>query len=81
MALEHSTLLSLPEFFRQYSFTVLGLLEATNWGDKPGPALCRHGCAVDLRGACDHGCPSALLTLLQYGYDWGDAELGTALRR
>lgn len=24
------------------------------------PALCRHGCEVEVDGICEHGCPSAM---------------------
>jgi hypothetical protein len=59
--------LSLVEFFCG-NFTPIDVVEVTSCGDAPGPALCSHGCVVGLHDRCRHGCPSVLVTMMQYGY-------------
>lgn len=68
MAVEKSSRLCLTEFFDRHTSTPLGVVEATCLGEKPGPALCSHDCSVDLHGKCPHGCPSVLLTMMEYDY-------------
>jgi hypothetical protein len=75
---ENPTRLSLPEFFDQHGCTALQIVRLTSCGEKPGPALCAQDCTVDLDGICPHRCPSVLLTLMQYGYEWEDI-LGSSI--
>ncbi len=60
--------LSLGEYFDRRRLTPLEVAEAASYGDRPGPALCSQGCIVDLHDRCTHGCPSVLLTLIEYDY-------------
>jgi len=69
---EDPTLLSLKDFFVQHGCTPLQIAELTSCGDMPGPALCQRVCTVELDGVCQHGCPSVLLMLMEYDYEWGD---------
>lgn len=73
MATENSDRLSLTEFFEQYNYTPFDILNVTRWAAEPGPALCSSGCVTALSDRCPHGCPSVLLTLLQYGFEWGES--------
>jgi hypothetical protein len=63
------TRLSLVEFFCGNS-TPFDVVEVTSCGEVPGPALCSHGCTVGLHDRCCHGCPSVLLMMMQYGYEF-----------
>jgi hypothetical protein len=72
MLAKNSNRLSLAEFFERRARPPVEVIGMILDGDKPGPALCTEGCAVDLYGVCPHSCPSVLLTLVQYGYIWGD---------
>jgi len=69
---EYPTRLSLREFFVQRRCTPLQIVKLTSCGYKPGPALCERACTVELDGVCQHGCPSVLLMLMQYDYEWED---------
>jgi hypothetical protein len=72
MATENSNRLSLTEFFEEYNYTLFDILKTTGWAAEPGPALCSSGCVTALYDRCQHGCPSVLLTMLQYGFEWGE---------
>jgi hypothetical protein len=80
MSAENSTRLSLTEFFRRHGASPLRIVEMTHHGEEPGPALCTRSCVVDLDGICPHGCPSVLLTLMQYGYKWEEILKPKSLR-
>jgi hypothetical protein len=68
----NSTRRSLSEFFDLFGGTPLDIIEMTRCGERPGPALCSRKCPVDVNDRCPHGCPSVLLSLMQYGYEWDD---------
>ena len=63
---------SLSEFFELFGSTPMNIIETTFCGERPGPALCSYKCTIDINDLCPHGCPSVLLTLIQYNYNWGD---------
>jgi hypothetical protein len=69
---ENPARLSLTEFFVEHGCTPLQISELTSCGERPGPALCVRHCTVELDGVCQHGCPSVLLMLMQYAYEWED---------
>ena len=67
-----STRYCLSEFFALIGGTPLDIIKMTSCGERPGPALCSRRCTVEVNDLCPHGCPSVLLTLMQYSYDWDD---------
>jgi hypothetical protein len=67
-----STRCCLSEFFDLFGGTPLDIIQMTSCGERPGPALCSRKCTVDVNDLCPHGCPSVLLTLMQYSYEWDD---------
>lgn len=77
---ENSTRLSLTEFFHRRGGSPLQIVQMTHHGEEPGPALCSRSCLVDMDGICPHGCPSVLLTLMQYGYEWEELLRPKSLR-
>ena len=77
-----STRYCLSEFFDLFGGTPFDIIDTTSWGEMPGPALCSHKCTIGMNETCPHGCPSVLLTLIQYSYDWDDiVEFGDAPRQ
>ena len=72
-----STLLCVSEYLNRVGTTLREIVQMTDHGTKPGPALCSHGCQVATHESCRHGCPSLMLTLVQYDYKWEEiAESG-----
>jgi hypothetical protein len=72
MSDETATLLSIGEYLGSFGCTFKMIIDMTDCGAKPGPALCSQGCRVGLRDRCWHGYPSLLLTLLQYDNKWDE---------
>jgi len=70
MCARASTLLCICEYLGSFGGTIREIVEMTDHGARPGPALCSQGCQVSLHDKCRHGCPSLLLTLVQYDYKW-----------
>ncbi len=62
--------ISIEELLIKEQRSLLEIARATICSGNPTPALCLHGCQVELEGSCEHGCPSVLKALMIRGLGW-----------
>ena len=62
--------ISIEELLIKEQRSLLEIARATICSGNPAPALCLHGCQVELEGSCEHGCPSVLKALMVRGLAW-----------
>jgi hypothetical protein len=69
---ENRERLSLTDFLGLHGCSLSQVVEGALRKNGLGPALCARGCTVALDATCPHGCPSVLLSIAQFGYEWED---------
>jgi hypothetical protein len=76
----YPTRLSLKDYFDHLGIRPIDVIEVTSCGENPGPALCSYGCKVGIAEVCPHGCPSVLLTVMLYSYEWDEIDEDGSVR-
>jgi len=66
--------LSIERYLQQNGGSLRSVVEKSLEPGALVPTLCEHGCEIELRAVCPHGCRSVALLLMIAGYKWEDID-------
>jgi hypothetical protein len=64
--------LSFEDFVRRTGRSLKSVAQESMIPGALVPTLCKHGCEVELRERCPHGCLSIVVELMVAGYRWNE---------